>query len=178
MWPYTQAFLEFLSPKTREKMRQTFWGCCKTNACAQSGCPDGDLEPAILNRQDQLSAYHATGGSTTISSATVTSSPSSSTSDASVNVANASSSTTTPGTTTTFTSATASAQAGEKTPVAAIAGGAAGGAFALAVVVGFVIQPRQPTHLPTQASTTPSTAIHPLSISTRNPPMILKIRVT
>ncbi|CAN9179422.1 unnamed protein product [Alternaria alternata] len=118
---------------------ETFWGCCKTNACAQSGCPDGDLEPAILNRQDQLSAYHATGGSTTISSATATSSPSSSTSDAPVNVANASSSTTTPGTTTTSTSATASAQAEHKTPVAAIAGGAAGGAFALAVVVGFVV---------------------------------------
>jgi hypothetical protein len=24
MWPYTQAFLEFLSPKTREKMRRKF----------------------------------------------------------------------------------------------------------------------------------------------------------
>ncbi|CAN9245540.1 unnamed protein product [Alternaria sp. RS040] len=115
----------------------TWWSC--GYGTFFSGCPDGDLEPAILNRQDQLSAYHATGGSTTISSATATSSPSSSTSDTSVNVANASSSTTTPGTTATSTSATASAQAGEKTPVAAIAGGAAGGAFALAVVVGFVV---------------------------------------
>ncbi|EUC29191.1 hypothetical protein COCCADRAFT_107188 [Bipolaris zeicola 26-R-13] len=46
---------------------QTFWGCCKTNPCAQSGCPDGDLEPAILNRNDLLSAYHATGSATTTS---------------------------------------------------------------------------------------------------------------
>ncbi|EUC47751.1 hypothetical protein COCMIDRAFT_89471 [Bipolaris oryzae ATCC 44560] len=46
---------------------QTFWGCCKTNPCAQSGCPDGDLEPAILNRDDLRSAYHATGSATTSS---------------------------------------------------------------------------------------------------------------
>lgn len=88
---------------------KTFWGCCKTNPCAQNGCPDGDLEPAILNRDDLLSAYHATGGSTTIGS------PSTSTASASPK------------------------KSDDGTPVAAIAGGAAGGVFAAAAAVGIVV---------------------------------------
>ncbi|KAI8937544.1 hypothetical protein NX059_005262 [Plenodomus lindquistii] len=95
----------------------TFWGCCKTNACSQGGCPDGDLEPAILNRPDLLSAYHATGASTTLSSATQTASSVSST-------------------------ATGTGQVtAEKnsTPVAAIAGGTAGGVLALAAIAGGLI---------------------------------------
>ncbi|KAF2856586.1 hypothetical protein T440DRAFT_437420 [Plenodomus tracheiphilus IPT5] len=96
---------------------ETFWGCCKTNACSQGGCPDGDLEPAIMNRDDQLIAYHATGGSTTLSTATKT-----------------------------FISATSSAsstggtpQTKDSTPVAAIAGGTAGGVLALAIITGLLI---------------------------------------
>ncbi|EOA81461.1 uncharacterized protein SETTUDRAFT_35296 [Exserohilum turcica Et28A] len=90
----------------------TFWGCCKTNACAQSGCPDGDLEPAILNRDDQRSAYHATGASTSSSTPTNSIAPS---------------------------PATHSKHPDNGVPVAAIAGGAAGGAFALASIVGLMI---------------------------------------
>ncbi|KAF1830158.1 hypothetical protein BDW02DRAFT_583100 [Decorospora gaudefroyi] len=109
----------------------TFWGCCKTNACAQSGCPDGDLEPAILNRDDQRSAYHATGGSTSSTSASSTSLPSSS-----------SSSSTTITTTTSTTnppSPTPSNQTEKPPPIAAIAGGAAGASFTLAAIIGLLI---------------------------------------
>jgi hypothetical protein len=63
-----------------------------------------------MNRPDQLSAYHATGGPTSASS---TAAPSS--------------------------TSTTSIQAEHKPPVGAIAGGAAGGAFVLAAIMGLVI---------------------------------------
>lgn len=103
---------------------KTFWGCCKTNACSQGGCPDGDLEPAILNRDDLRSAYHATGGST-MTSATRTSTSSATSASRTVDSQT--------------TSATASAVPKDKAPVAAIAGGAAGGAFALAVIITLLV---------------------------------------
>lgn len=103
---------------------KTFWGCCKTNACSQGGCPDGDLEPAILNREDLRSAYHATGGST-MTSATRTSTASATSVTRTVDAQTS--------------SATASAASNDKTPVAAIAGGAAGGAFALAAIITLLV---------------------------------------
>ncbi|RAR05396.1 Poliovirus receptor-related protein 2 [Stemphylium lycopersici] len=111
----------------------TFWGCCKTNACAQSGCPDGDLEAAILNRDDLRSAYHATGGSTTVSSASSTStlSTSTSTEDPGVTAASVPSSD--------AASPSPPPKSDDGPPVAAIAGGAAGGAFALAAAVGVLV---------------------------------------
>ncbi|CAO2657608.1 Nn.00g037340.m01.CDS01 [Neocucurbitaria sp. VM-36] len=105
---------------------QTFWGCCKTNACSQSGCPDGDLEPAILNREDLRSAYHATGG-TTLTSATRTSTTSSTAPSRTSDTA------------TTATPATLINSSEPKNHVAAIAGGAAGGAFGLAVILALLI---------------------------------------
>jgi hypothetical protein len=86
-----------------------------------------DLEPARMNQPDQLSRYHATGGSTAPTSVSSTSTTS----------ASAVSTTTT--SITSVPSPSASAQAEHKTPVAAIAGGAAGGAFALAAIIGLVI---------------------------------------
>lgn len=95
----------------------TFWGCCKTNACSQMGCPDGDLEPAIMNRDDQLIAYHATGGSTTLTSATMTSTPAATSSTAATNASNEK----------------------DSTPVAAIVGGSVGGALAVFALIGILV---------------------------------------
>lgn len=51
---------------------QTFWGCCKSNPCAQGQtCPAADLTPAFMDRPEQLGAY-VTGVSSTTSA---TSSP-------------------------------------------------------------------------------------------------------
>ncbi|KAF1841501.1 uncharacterized protein K460DRAFT_168562 [Cucurbitaria berberidis CBS 394.84] len=102
----------------------TFWGCCKTNACSQSGCPDGDLEPAILNREDLRSAYHASGG-TTLASATRTSTASASIMS-------------TPAITSVVPPTSFPTPEG-KQHVGAIAGGAAGGAFGLALIIGLVL---------------------------------------
>ncbi|OAL57015.1 hypothetical protein IQ07DRAFT_25534 [Pyrenochaeta sp. DS3sAY3a] len=106
--------------------KNTFWGCCKTNPCSQGGeCPDGDLEPAILNRDELRSAYHASGG-TTMTSATRTASTTSPTV------------TSDPSTTDALTP-TDTSPPKHKTNVAAIAGGAAGGGFGLAVIVALLI---------------------------------------
>ncbi|KAF2031269.1 hypothetical protein EK21DRAFT_63518 [Setomelanomma holmii] len=38
----------------------TFWGCCKSNACAATPaatCKDGDLVPAFMERPEQFNAY-------------------------------------------------------------------------------------------------------------------------
>ncbi|KAF2707306.1 hypothetical protein K504DRAFT_535823 [Pleomassaria siparia CBS 279.74] len=46
---------------------KTFWGCCKTNPCQQQQtCPDGDLVPAFMDRNEQFIAY--TGASKTTTS--------------------------------------------------------------------------------------------------------------
>jgi uncharacterized protein HemX len=79
-----------------------------------------------MNRADQLSAYQATGVSATSSAL-------------STSTASNSAASTTNASTTSIPSASAAAQAEHKPPIAAIAGGAAGGAFALAVIIGLVI---------------------------------------
>ncbi|KAF2132244.1 hypothetical protein P153DRAFT_429415 [Dothidotthia symphoricarpi CBS 119687] len=112
----------------------TFWGCCKTNACSQGSCPDGDLEPAVLNREDLRSAYHATGGSTVTTSTTSRTA-----------LATGTTTSTHADVTSTSSPSPSASTAGiggsleNKPPVAAIAGGAAGGAFVLAVIVGLLI---------------------------------------
>lgn len=82
-----------------------------------------------MNRNDQLVAYQATGGSTS-STATQTATPTASsfTTTASVTAS-----------TTASASPSALAQTERKTPVAAIAGGAAGGALVLVLVIGLLI---------------------------------------
>ncbi|KAF1366131.1 hypothetical protein EJ07DRAFT_161169 [Lizonia empirigonia] len=53
---------------------KTFWGCCKTDPCFnEPQCPDGDLEPALMNRPEQFSFYAASqivSSTASISSAT------------------------------------------------------------------------------------------------------------
>jgi hypothetical protein len=34
-----------------------FWGCCKTQACINRGCPASDLRTAYMNRDDLRAAY-------------------------------------------------------------------------------------------------------------------------
>ncbi|CBX95044.1 predicted protein [Plenodomus lingam JN3] len=83
----------------------------------QKVCPSGDLEPAYMNRNDQLLAYNATAASTTF--ATVTQTSAAETAGA--------------------TDTSNTAQEKDDTPVAAIAGGVAGGVFALTAIAGFLI---------------------------------------
>lgn len=73
-----------------------------------------------MNRDDQRSAYHATGG-TTLSSATQTSTATDASATAST------------------TSTSAPVQPASKTPVATIVGGAVGGALVLAILAGLLI---------------------------------------
>ncbi|KAH9868268.1 hypothetical protein J1614_007340 [Plenodomus biglobosus] len=96
----------------------TFWGCCKTNPCSQGGCPNGHLEPAFINREDQLIAYHATDASTTLSTATQTA-------------------TSRPSTIPANTAGTPNSK--DDKHVAAIAGGTAGGVFVLTATAGLLI---------------------------------------
>lgn len=58
----------------------TFWGCCKTNPCANnSTCAGGDLTPAFMARPEQFSAYvTASTSSSPTASATASNSPSNS----------------------------------------------------------------------------------------------------
>ncbi len=90
----------------------TFLGCCKSDPCQSNGCPDGALEPAYVNRGDQMSAYQVTGGSTTASAtATVTASASPS----------------------------PPVSSGGKSNVAIIACAAGGGGLVLAIIIAFVV---------------------------------------
>jgi len=44
----------------------TFWGCCKTNPCANGAvCPEADLTPAFWDRPEQSSHYISTTSSAT-----------------------------------------------------------------------------------------------------------------
>ncbi len=91
----------------------TFLGCCKSDPCQSDGCPDGSLEPAYVNRGDQMSAYQVTGGSTTASAtAIVTASPNPQVSQVS---------------------------GGGKSNVAVIAGAAGGGGLVLAIIIALVV---------------------------------------
>ena len=54
---------------------KTFWGCCKSNPCAQGqACPAGDLTPAFLDRPEQFRAYVTDISSTSSATATPTAS--------------------------------------------------------------------------------------------------------
>lgn len=97
---------------------KTFLGCCKSNPCGTGRCPQGDLEPALLNREDLRIAYSATGGPTAAPTVLSTASPTSTAPPA--------------------VSPLPSVITQKKLNVGAIAG-AAGGAVAFCAVVGFLI---------------------------------------
>lgn len=103
-----------------------FWGCCKSNPCEQGGCPDGDLTGAFVNKPKQLEAYSLTGFGMSSTSTTMTS-----------KTATLEARTTSTGTVPQVT-VTASPTPAAK-PIAAIAGGAAGGGVGLAIIIGLLI---------------------------------------
>jgi hypothetical protein len=48
------AYFYRCNPSTQEA---SFFGCCKSNACAHGSCPDGDLAPAFLERPDLVDLF-------------------------------------------------------------------------------------------------------------------------
>jgi hypothetical protein len=102
-------------------------GCCKAVACAElGGCDRSNLTGAYLGTEDLRSAY----GAISTSGSSISTRPSMTPS------AMSSATMTSAATPTSVADATATPK---KEPVAAIAGGAAGGALTLAAVVGLLI---------------------------------------
>ncbi|KAF2192662.1 hypothetical protein K469DRAFT_621189 [Zopfia rhizophila CBS 207.26] len=118
----------------------TFLGCCKSKPCKAGFCPKSDLEPAYLGDPNIMSQYSATGASTAARSSTATSRSSRSTSTAATTLSSEISSTASPPTSATPESAVVTVESkSDNKPVAAIAGGAAGGGIGLAVIIGLLI---------------------------------------
>lgn len=112
-----------------------FMGCCKTDPCKAGQCAGDGLVPAFLGNDFQKQQYGAVAGSSTSSAA----------SSGTATVARASTfatiATASPSTNPTSAAQTSPAAIQHKDgpSVAAIAGGAAGGAFAIALVIGLLI---------------------------------------
>lgn len=122
-----------------------FMGCCKSNPCAQHGCPVGDLTAGFLDSNPNNAApfLSSASSSSQITSSSSTSSVIHSSASASTNVAsptiNASTSTTAALISATAAAETPSTSGAHHTSSAAIAGGVVGGIVVITIIIAALI---------------------------------------